>query len=150
MNAIKLYRVANKLHLSNIPIVPKVIKGLIFIIYNSVVPFDMQIGKGSKLAYGGIGVVLHSKAIIGRKVIIGTNVTIGRKLKPLNAPVVGDNVYIATGSKILGDVKIGSNVIIGANSVVINDIPSDSIAVGSPAKVVRKLNRPISEIFENL
>lgn len=36
-------------------------------------------------------------------------------------------------------VSIGSNVVIGGGSVVVKDIPSDSVAVGNPCKVIRKI-----------
>ena len=56
------------------------------------------------------------------------------------APIsIGSNVWIADKVTILKGVKIGSNVIIGANSVVTSDIPDFSVAVGSPAKVVKSL-----------
>lgn len=49
---------------------------------------------------------------------------------------VGNNVFIGSGTTILYDVKIGSNVIIGANSLVTKDIPDNSVAAGTPAKVI--------------
>lgn len=56
------------------------------------------------------------------------------------APIsIGSNVWISDKVTILKGVNIGSNVIIGANSVVTSDIPDFSVAVGSPAKVVKKL-----------
>ena len=94
MNAISLYNLSRFLFLKNIPFIPILIKYIIFLIFNSVVPYSAKIGKGSKLAYGGIGVVIHSKAIIGNKVVIGQNVTIGRQLDPEGVPVIGDNIYI--------------------------------------------------------
>ena len=49
---------------------------------------------------------------------------------------VGDNVFIGAGSIILPNTHIGDKVIIGAGSVVSKDIPSNSVAVGNPAKVI--------------
>ena len=49
---------------------------------------------------------------------------------------IGNNVFIGASSTILPGVVIGDNVIIGANSVVSKDIPSNSVAIGSPAKVI--------------
>lgn len=49
---------------------------------------------------------------------------------------IGNNVFIGASSTILPGVKIGDNVVIGAGSVVSRDIPSNSVAVGNPAKVV--------------
>ena len=52
---------------------------------------------------------------------------------------LGSNIYIGTNVVILKGVTIGDNCIIGAGSVVTHDIPSDSVAVGSPCKVVYSL-----------
>ena len=52
---------------------------------------------------------------------------------------VGDNVFIGAESVVLPGVKIGSNVIIGANSTVTHDIPDNSVAAGSPARVICSL-----------
>lgn len=51
---------------------------------------------------------------------------------------IGDNVYIGTGAKILGNIQVGNNVKIGANAVVITDIPSNSTAVGMPARIINR------------
>jgi acetyltransferase-like isoleucine patch superfamily enzyme len=52
---------------------------------------------------------------------------------------IGNDVFIGVNSVILSNVKIGNNVIIGAGSVVSGDIPENSVAVGNPAKVIRKI-----------
>ena len=49
---------------------------------------------------------------------------------------IGNNVFVGADATILPNVKIGDNVIIGAGSVVTKDIPSNSLAVGNPARVV--------------
>ena len=49
---------------------------------------------------------------------------------------IGNNVFVAEGCHIFYDVKIGDNVIITAGSIVTNDIPSNSVARGTPAKVI--------------
>ena len=52
---------------------------------------------------------------------------------------IGDNVWIGGSVTILAGVTIGDNVTIGAGSVVTRDIPSNSIAVGNPCRVIKKL-----------
>jgi lipopolysaccharide O-acetyltransferase len=54
--------------------------------------------------------------------------------------VIGDNVWIGESACILPGVTIGEGSIIGALSVVTKSIPAYSIAVGSPAKVVKIYN----------
>ncbi|MGH1539122.1 MAG: DapH/DapD/GlmU-related protein [Arenicella sp.] len=60
----------------------------------------------------------------------------------LHGCVIGENTLIGMNSTILDNAVIGNNVIIGANSLVTagTEIESDSLAFGSPAKVVRSLN----------
>ena len=54
---------------------------------------------------------------------------------------VGSDVWIGGGVRVLPGVTIGDNVVIGAGSVVVHDIPSNSVAVGNPARVIRTLPR---------
>lgn len=49
---------------------------------------------------------------------------------------IGNNVFIGAESVVLPGVTIGNNVIIGANSTVTHNIPDNSVAVGSPARVI--------------
>ncbi|MEG0988584.1 MAG: DapH/DapD/GlmU-related protein [Clostridium sp.] len=66
---------------------------------------------------------------------------IPRERELISKPVViGNNVWIGENVVVLSGVNIGDGCIIGANSVVNSDIPSCSIAVGLPAKVVKKFN----------
>lgn len=53
---------------------------------------------------------------------------------------IGNNVFIGAESVVLPGVHIGNNVVIGANSTVTHDIPDNSVAVGSPAKVICTLD----------
>ena len=52
---------------------------------------------------------------------------------------VGNDVWFGGGVKVLPGVTIGNNVVVGAGSVVVHDIPSNSVAAGNPAKVIKKL-----------
>lgn len=150
MNAIKLYRIGNWCYKHKVPLIPYLTKVLTFLLYNSIIPYTAQIGKQSELAYGGIGVVIHSRAKIGDRVIIGQNTTIGRALEPEGIPEIGNNVYISAGARIIGDTKVGDNVIIGANSVVTKDVPSNSIVAGVPARILRTVDVDIYTLLKNI
>lgn len=53
---------------------------------------------------------------------------------------IGSNVFIGAYSIVMPGVTIGDNVVIGAGSIVTRDIPANSVAIGSPAKVVKSLD----------
>lgn len=50
--------------------------------------------------------------------------------------IIGEGAFLGIGVKVLGH-SIGKHAVIGANSVVTKDIPDFSVAVGSPAKVIK-------------
>lgn len=59
---------------------------------------------------------------------------------------VGDNVYIGNDVTILPGVTIGDRVILGAGAVVSKDIPSNSLAVGVPAKVIKTADEYLEKL----
>lgn len=60
-----------------------------------------------------------------------------RNVKPV---VIDEGAWIGANSTVCSGVTIGKNSVIGANSVVKEDIPDYAIAVGTPAKVIKKYN----------
>jgi len=58
---------------------------------------------------------------------------------------IGNNVFIGVKSVIMPGVTIGDNVIIGAMSLVTKDVPSNVIAFGQPAKVIKRIDNVISK-----
>ena len=63
-------------------------------------------------------------------------------LMPKCSPIrIGSHVWCGVNVTILNGVTIGDDVVIGAGSLVNKDIPSNSMAGGVPAKVVKSLNR---------
>jgi acetyltransferase-like isoleucine patch superfamily enzyme len=105
-----------------------------------------------------------NKITIGNNVLIASNVQIytsahpvelSERLNPDWTPdgnryfcrtfarpvVVEDGCWIGGGVIILPGVTIGSGSVIGAGSVVTKDIPANSLAVGNPCRVIRKINR---------
>lgn len=93
------------------------------------------IGKGSNIQDGSI---LHTD--IGAPLTIGKNVTIGHKVM-LHGCNISDNCLIGINSTILNHAQIGKNSIVGANSLITENkvFPSNSLIMGSPAKVIRSL-----------
>ena len=88
----------------------------------------------------GHGIVIGETAEVGDDVMIYQGVTLGGTGKDTGKrhPTIGNNVMIGAGAKVLGPLVIGDNSRIAAGAVVLSDIPSNSTAVGVPAKVVRR------------
>ena len=61
----------------------------------------------------------------------------GLKVAPI---VIDEGAWIGANVTVSSGVRIGKNAVIGANSVVTKDIPDYSVAVGIPAKVIKKYN----------
>lgn len=61
-----------------------------------------------------------------------------RTMRPVR---IGKRVWCGTRVTILAGVQIGDDVVIGAGSVVVHDLPSNCVAAGVPARVVRPLER---------
>lgn len=93
-------------------------------------------GPGLSIAHSGL-LVIHPDARIGARCRIHQGVTIGATAG--GVPVIGDDVFIGVNSTVLGPIKIGDRVRIGANTCVTTDVPSDSIVIGSPAKIYPRL-----------
>jgi maltose O-acetyltransferase len=52
---------------------------------------------------------------------------------------IGDNVWLGGGVIVLPGVTIGDDTVVGAGSVVTKDLPAGVVAIGNPARVVRRL-----------
>jgi maltose O-acetyltransferase len=61
------------------------------------------------------------------------------RLEAAKPITIGDNVWLGGGAIVCPGVTIGSNSVIGAGAVVTRDIPANSLAVGSPARVIRQI-----------
>lgn len=90
-----------------------------------------------------------SNIIIGDNLLASHSLTLisaTHKIEDLsNVPgpiTIGDNVWIGINVTIVGPVTIGSGSVIGAGSVVLKDIPENVVAAGTPARIIRKIERP--------
>lgn len=139
--AFRIYLLSRWLHDRRIPILPALLKAVNRILFATVLPPSARIGKNVLLSYNGLGTVVHKRAVIGDRAVIGTTVTIGGRGGHEAVPEIGEGAMIGSGAKILGPVKIGRYASIGANAVVLQDIPDYGVAVGAPAQVIR-INSP--------
>jgi acetyltransferase-like isoleucine patch superfamily enzyme len=98
--------------------------------------------------YGQAGLVIGNDVLLASGVRVVPSVHKSENLlEPINSQglegrgiVIGNNVWIGTNVVILDGVVIGTGAIIGAGSVVTKDVPSYGVAIGVPAKLLRKRN----------
>lgn len=106
------------------------------------IPASVVIGKSFYIGHFG-GIILNAKSVVGDNCNISQGVTIGVSGvgQKRGIPNIGDNVYIGVNSVIAGKITIGNNCIIGANSLVINDIEDNSLVIGVPGEVKKKIKK---------
>jgi sugar O-acyltransferase (sialic acid O-acetyltransferase NeuD family) len=115
---------------------------------------DVEVGPGSMIC---AGVVVNTGSRIGANVISNTGCTVDHH------NLVGDHTHIAPGVHTGGEVMIGEGALIGigatimprrivgpwatvgAGALVSKDVPAYAVAVGAPARVIRR-NRPIEAV----
>lgn len=136
MNAIRLYRIMRFLYLHKVPLLPKFIQLLIFLIYNSKVTGDSSIGKGTYFVCNGISTVVIPGTIIGKNCVLGLRFSTVRKFPYKEVPKLGNNVWCGPNVVIAGPVIIDDDVIIAANSFVDKSVPKGAIVAGTPAKII--------------
>ncbi|WP_374948248.1 acyltransferase [Mucilaginibacter sp.] len=115
-------------------------------------------GVGGVLVGNNVGIGLSNVIIgpvtLGNYVMLAQNIVISglnHGFEDITTPprlqkvttkqiTVHDNVWIGANSSVTAGVTIGKNAIIGAGSVVTKDIPEYCVAVGNPARVIKKYN----------
>ena len=122
------------------------------IIGNVVIHSGISIWFGATIRGDNERILLKSKSNIqensilhtdkGYPLTIGEGCTIGHS-SLLHGCIVSDNTLIGMGSILLNGSSIGENCIIGAGSLIVQNqvIPDGTLALGRPAKIVRKLNK---------
>jgi serine O-acetyltransferase len=148
--AILQYRAANRIYKSKLPAVLR--KFILFfcllwqksieILTGISIPASVEIGRSFYIGHFG-NIILNAKSVIGNNCNISQGVTIGVSGQGKNRgiPVIHDNVYIGANAVIAGRITIGNDVVVGANSLVNQSIPNNSIVLGVPAVVVKKIDK---------
>ena len=117
---------------------------------------NLVIGNNTRV---GIGNTIIGPVTISDNVNIGQNVTIsglnhnyedpGKTISEQGVstmPIkIENNVWIGANSVVLPGVQIGNHSVIGAGSIITKDIPPYSVAVGNPARIVKRYDMDLKE-----
>lgn len=111
----------------------------------------LEIGDGSQIGRFN-HIYATNSVVIGRRVLTANGVYISdnlhgyqdpetpvrdQPLVQLGATVIGDGSWLGHNACVIG-VRVGRQCVIGANAVVLRDLPDYSVAVGAPARIVRR------------
>lgn len=119
----------------------------------------LEMGVNSFINYDCI-MLNNAMVKLGDNVLVGPKVSFYTVMHPIDAkqreqwlvyakPItVEDNVWIGGSATILGGVTIGKNAIVGAGAVVTKDVEPNTIVVGNPARVLRKITAEDSKKFQ--
>ena len=110
-----------------------------------------KIGKGVFIDHG-CAVVIGETAEVGDNCTIYQGVTLGGTGKHCGKrhPTLGSDVMVGAGAKVLGPFKVGDHAKIAAGAVVLKEVPSDSTAVGIPAKIVNSASKSGAENLDQI
>lgn len=112
---------------------------------------NLIIGDGTCLGhfnhiYATHSIIIGQNVLTADKVYISDNLhnyddisipIIKQPIKQVSSVVIGNGSWLGENVCVIG-AKIGENCVIGANSVVTKDIPDYSVAVGVPAKIIKR------------
>jgi serine O-acetyltransferase len=101
---------------------------------------EATIGRDLHLVHGW-NIKVHPETVIGDRVGLMHDVTLGTTPERPRPPTIGSDVFIGAGARVLGDVIIGDGARIAANSLVVTDVPPGATAIGVPARVLRYTGR---------
>ena len=119
----------------------------------------LEMGVNSFINYDCI-MLNNAMVKLGDNVLVGPKVSFYTAMHPIDAkqreqwlvyakPItVEDNVWIGGSATILGGVTIGKNAMVGAGAVVTKDVEPNTIVVGNPARVLRKITAEDSKKYQ--
>lgn len=112
---------------------------------------NVTVGKGVFINFGAT-ILAQASVTLGDRVMMGPNcslITVGHPVndhemraegweiaKPIT---VGDNTWFGANVTVLPGVTVGKNCVVGAGTLLTRDVPDNSLVLGSPGRVVRKL-----------
>ena len=143
-HAIILHRAAHWLWRRNLKLLGRTISQLGRFLTGIEIHPGAAIGSGFFIDHG-MGVVIGETAIIGERVTLYHDVTLGGVAPSIDSdsqrnqkrhPTLEDDVIVGSGAQILGPVTVGRCARVGANAVVTKDVPQGVTVVGIPGRAI--------------
>jgi acetyltransferase-like isoleucine patch superfamily enzyme len=101
--------------------------------------FHSEVFSGSRVTVGKYGLfAAYTYLVGGGHEFDRPDVPVIEQERSSRGITLGDNVWLGTGAKVLDGVRVGRDVVVGAGAVVTEDLPDGVVAVGVPARAVRR------------
>lgn len=100
---------------------------------------NAHIGRGILIDHA-TGVVIGETAVVGDNVSMLHHVTLGGSGtgRSQRHPNIGHGALLGAGVSVLGPITVGAGTKVGAGSVVVTDLPTHCVAVGVPARIIKR------------
>lgn len=136
-HALLLHRIAHKLWIWKVPVLPRLISTFARFLTGIDIHPGATIGRRFFIDHG-MGVVIGETTEIGDDCLLYQGVTLGgtSAKQEKRHPTLGRGVVVGAGAKVLGAITLGNYSKVGAGSVVVNDVPEHATVVGIPGHVV--------------
>lgn len=112
-------------------------RSLLNALHSSEVVYGARIGPGLHLPHP-YGIGIGGQVLIGERVTICQNVTLGSDMGATGQPVVGNHAALLAGAVAVGPIRIGHGAILGANVVLEEDVPDGGLAAPARTRVVKR------------
>jgi serine O-acetyltransferase len=138
----RLWYLSSRCHKRGWSNAARVFKALNFLLFHTVLPYEIDVPKDVRLFHRGLGTVIHPNTRIGRGVIIGHNVTITAGSQDIGsalAVTLEPGCLVGSGSVIRckrgGSLRVGEGAQIGVHAVVTRDVPPHAVVL-APVSVI--------------
>lgn len=114
------------------------------IMMGAVINIGAEIGENTMI---DMNCVIGARGIIGKNVHVGAGTVVAGVLEPPSSTpvIIEDNVFIGANSVILEGVRVGEGAVIAAGSIVTKDVPPNTVAAGTPARVIKMKDSKTSD-----
>ena len=131
-----LFRLSHWLHRHHVPVLPRLLYALTRVVFSIALPPGAQVGQDVWFGYSDLGIVVHSRAVIGDQAKFSQIVTIDGRTLLFEVRVLEDDKKVGALACLLEPIRTGRVAKIGSKTVVLIDLSACARAVGIIAKLL--------------